>query len=624
MVAVSLLALSYGWLVERLTYAVQDRRLAQLDRYAFLALAVFVSKALFGYGQAYLMANVAQRLAMQIRNEIYAHLQRLSLAFFERRQTGQLMASITSDVPVLQHSLTTGIVEGVTAPVIIVGGTVYLFVMNWQLALVSLTCLPLMAACIVSAGRRMRRYSAQVQGALGDISAVAEETLVGVRIVRSFAMEEYEIARFGRQSLAALRSIMRSVRVRAALSALVEMLGTLGVLIVIWVAGHLALGTETTDPKMVIPKLTAFLVILNQIGAAARNLGNVHLNFQQVSAAATRIFELLDIEPEIRERPGAIELPRLEGHVRFENVSFHYTEGPPVLDGIDFELLPGEIGAIVGATGAGKSTIANLIPRFYDVQDGAVLIDGIDVRDATLVSLRRQVGIVPQETMLFSGTIRENIAYGRLHASSEEIEAAARAAYAHDFIQRLPQGYDTIVGERGQKLSGGQRQRIAIARAVLKDPRILILDEATSSLDMRSEKRVQEALEKLMVSRTTLIIAHRLSTVRNADKIFVLDGGRIVEQGTYDDLLARDGVFTRLVRAGSMTTEDRRPRGRRTDTTDDPTGRAPAPPPVRGARSVPTRPTPTPRSSVAAPTVAGSQPVASDPSASVGRSEATS
>jgi subfamily B ATP-binding cassette protein MsbA len=545
MVAVSLLALSYGLLVESLVEAVEHRRLGQLDRFALLAVAVFVGKAIFGYGQQYLMANVAQRLALRVRNEIYAHLQRLSLAFFERRQTGQLMASITSDVPVLQHSLTTGIVEGVTAPIIIVGGTTYLFIKNWQLALVSLTCLPLMAACIVTAGRRMRRYSGQVQSALSDISSVAEETLVGVRIVKSFAMEEHEIARFGLQSLAALRSIMRSVRVRAALSVLVEMLGTLGVLIVIWVAGHLALGGQMTSAK-----LAGFLVILNQIGVAARNLGNVHLNFQQVNAAATRIFDLLDVEPEVRERPGAIELPRLEGHVAFEDVSFHYTDGPSVLQGVSFELLSGEVGAIVGATGAGKSTIANLIPRFYDVQGGAVRIDGIDVRDATLISLRRQIGIVPQETMLFSGTIRENIAYGRLQATAEEIETAARAAYAHDFIQRLPHGYNTVVGERGQKLSGGQRQRIAIARAVLKDPRILILDEATSSLDMRSEKLVQEALEKLMVSRTTLIIAHRLSTVRNADKILVVEGGRIVEQGTYDDLLALDGAFARQVRAG--------------------------------------------------------------------------
>lgn len=558
MVLVSLLTLCNGPLVKVLIGALQEiqfaasrrmeeslvRALGDLNRYALLAIGVFVTKGIFAYGQAYLMGNVAQRLSMRIRNQIYEHLQSLSLSFFERRSTGQLMSAITGDVPVLQNSLTASVVAMVTAPVTIVGGTIWLFWLNWRLALVSLVCLPLMAWCIVRAGRRMKRYSRMVQASLAEISSAAEETLSGIRIVKSFAMERHEVARFQQRSWEAFRAVMRGVRVRAVLAVLVEMLGALGILLVIWVAGRLAV-----QGGLGVNSLLGFLVVLNQIGAASRELGNIHLNLQQVSAAAERIFALLDERPEVRERPGARELPRLEGWVTFEAVSFRYGEGPPVLQEVSFELRPGEVGALVGPSGAGKSTIASLIPRFYDVTEGAVRLDGIDVREVTFASLRRQVGIVPQETLLFAGTVRENIAYGRLDATDAEIEAAARAANAHEFIERLPNGYDTIVGQRGQTLSGGQRQRIAIARAVLKDPRILILDEATSSLDPTSEKLVQEALEKLMVDRTTLIIAHRLSTVRNADRIFVIEDGRIVERGSHDELVAKGGTFARLVRA---------------------------------------------------------------------------
>ena len=512
-----------------------------LDRIGLIILGVFAINGVLTFAYSFLISDASQKMTRDLRNRIYEHIQSLPLHFFEDRRTGQLMASITSDVPVVQNTFQTGIIEAIRAPIIAVGALAVMITLSPALTLTVAIVVPLMVYVIMKAAKRMRRASDQIQARQQSITEMLQETLAGVRVIKSFTAEALEVRRFEAESQDAHRAAMRAVRVRAAMSPIIEFIAMGGFVVVLWFGGRLIQGES-----LEFEALGAFLLSLNQFGAGMKSLGNIRLSLRTLDSAADRLFALLDTRSDLVEKTDALVLERAEGDVAFHDVTFGYGDGAEVLRDVSFRAAPGEVVALVGPSGAGKSTIANLVPRFYDVNSGSITVDGRDVRDYTQLSLRQQIGIVPQETMLFSGSVRDNIRYGRPGASDEELQWAARAAHADLFVEALPLGYDTLVGERGAKLSGGQRQRIAIARALLKDPRILILDEATSALDTESEALVQEALNRLMQGRTTLVIAHRLSTIRNADRILVMQDGRIVESGSHNDLLSLGGLYSRL------------------------------------------------------------------------------
>ncbi len=514
---------------------------------ASAVIGVSLIRGVFAFGERYAMEYLAQKVIYDLRNALYSHLQRLSFSFYDHAQTGQLMSRVTGDVETLRRFLGFGLMNLVSNGLTMLAVLAVLVSLHWRLTVLSLATLPFTVLAIARFSREIRPAYTAIQQQLAVITSRLQENLSGVRVVRAFAREEDEEARFHRENTAYLERTVAAARLWAFFFPLMNFITGAGTALVIWYGGR-----EVILGRLSLGSLVAFNSFLLMLIMPLRMIGWIVNLSQRAQAAGQRIFEILDTEPDVRDLPGARPLPRVRGEVVFENVSFTYEPRGAERDDsftvhdINLRVRPGETVAVLGATGSGKSTLVNLIPRFYDPTAGRVLIDGVDIREVTLESLRRQIGVVLQDTFLFSASIRENIAYGRPGATLEEIQEAARAAGIHDFITGLPQGYDTLVGERGVGLSGGERQRVAIARALLMDPRILILDDSTSSVDTETEHAIQAALRRLMVGRTTFVIAQRLATLKSADRIVVLEEGRIVDEGDHAALLSRSRIYREI------------------------------------------------------------------------------
>ncbi len=503
---------------------------------AFLGLVVL--QGLCSMGHSYLTAWVSQNVIADFRKHLFAHLQTLTVSFFSRRRTGELLSRLMSDVTVIQSLVTETPIDAVKQLVTFVGGITFLLLMNWQLCLLILVLLPLLVVISKLFGRRLKSLSTSIQDHTAALSTLAEEVISGIRIVKSFVQTPRETERFADQVDQTLRLTLSRAGIMAVFIPVISLMTFSSATAVLWYGGR-----QVIDGTVTPGDLFAFIlfagILIGPFSAAAR----VFTQIKEAQGATQRVFEILDAQPDIDDRPDAQTLVTVEGHVRMESVTFGYDPRHSVLSNLSFEAKPGELVALVGPTGAGKTTVINLLHRFYDPTEGRLTIDGRDLRDITLESWYRQISLVPQETVLFGGTILDNIRYGKMDAHETTVWEASKAAHAHDFITTLPDGYQTVVGEKGVNLSGGQRQRIAIARAILKNPRILLLDEATSSLDTDSERLVQEALHRLMEGRTTFVVAHRLSTIQRADRIVVLDKGKLVEEGTHAQLLERKGLY---------------------------------------------------------------------------------
>jgi subfamily B ATP-binding cassette protein MsbA len=505
----------------------------------FLILGIYFTRGVLEFSHLYLMSGAGQRVVRDIRQHLYSHMQSLSLSFYLRHPAGVLMSRVMNDVTLMQSAITdaaTGLVKDIFTVLFLVG---VVFYRDWKMAIVALVVFPMAFWPIARFGRRLRKTSTRTQEVMGSLSSHLQETISGAKLVKSFGAEGYEVDRFTVRNQELFRLSMKVVKVQAMTAPLSDVFGGIGAAAVVYYGGYNVVNGHTTPGNFF-----SFITALFMLYAPVKGLSRVNNVVQQGIAAGVRVFEVVDTLPEVLEKGNAVPLPPVREEIVFDNVDFRYSaDGDPVLQGIDLRVPAGTMVAIVGSSGAGKTTLVDLLPRFYDPQGGAIRIDGVDIRDVTLASLRSRIAIVGQHTVLFNDTVRNNIAYGMPDAPMEKVVEAARRANAHGFIERMEQGYETGVGEQGLSLSGGERQRLAIARAILKDAPVLILDEATSALDTESERVVQEALDTLMKGRTTFVIAHRLSTVRNADVIVVVEGGRIVEKGRHDELLSRESRY---------------------------------------------------------------------------------
>jgi len=500
-------------------------------------IVIYLIKGGCNYTQTILMSFIGQRVVTDLRNSLYRRMQMQSLSFFTRNPTGVLMSRITTDVMYVQGAVSEAVTSLLKDSFTLICLVFVIFYRDWQLAIIAMFVFPLTIYPIAKFGQRMRSIATRTQVTIGSLTTLLQETISGTRIVKAFGMEEYENQRFAKENEHLFKLALKAVSVNAISSPFMEFLGGIGIAAIVFYGGYQVI-RDVSTPGTFFSFLTALIMLYEPV----KRLTNVNNTIQQGIAGAVRVFSIIDMLPEIKNDPDAVDLPKISKGIVIDDVTFRYEEAP-VLKHINLSVKVGEVVAFVGMSGGGKTTLVNLIPRFYDVSEGRILIDGRDIRHVTIESLRGQIGMVTQQTILFNDTVRNNIAYGNIEKTDQDIIEAAKAANAHDFITSLPKGYDTIIGEQGAKLSGGERQRISIARALLKDAPILILDEATSSLDTEAEIEVQDALEKLMQGRTTLIIAHRLSTIRNADRIIVLASGEIVEEGTHESLLEKKGEY---------------------------------------------------------------------------------
>ena len=530
------------WIIkDMIDDVLMSKDMLMLNLIAAGILVVMFTRGVFYYGQSYLVSYVGQRVIIDVRSVLFRKFQKMPLSYYDKQQTGTVMSYITNDVSAMQSAIVDNLIELVTESSILIGSLAMMIYLDWKLSLLTLMTIPLVGFAMKIFGRKLKRSSTVIQERAAEITSLLQESISAIRVVKSFVRETYEIRRFEEQNWKNFQAAMKNVKLSSLLTPTVEFLAAIAVTFIVWFGGY-----EVVNEVITAGELVAFLTYAVNLANPVKRLSRVYAAIQKAMAAADRVFEVMDLDEKITDVPGAKPLPPIKGEVEFKDITFSYKEGQPALQHISLKAEPGQMIALVGPSGSGKSTIANLIPRFYDVDSGTISIDGHDIRQVTADSLREQIGLVPQETMLFSTTVMENIRYGRLDATDEEVVEAARAANAEEFIKDLPEGYDTKLGERGLNLSGGQRQRLAIARAILKNPRVLILDEATSALDTESEKIVQDALDKLMVGRTSFVIAHRLSTIFNADQIFVVENGHLREHGTHEELLAAGGLYSNL------------------------------------------------------------------------------